>query len=143
MIATDDFLRAYRPSVTAGILRSRGANPDLADEIAQEVWARAWEHRMEIRHVRMWVMRASINLLVTVKRRLGTVGHAAPASGTWRYEHAGYSPLAASDSRIDALRLLSRMSARDRSVLADRFARGIGGRRLLVFRAMRRVRKHV
>jgi RNA polymerase sigma factor (sigma-70 family) len=70
---SETFAKAYKEGYqqTVRLLQKRGANRDLATEIAQEAWVRGWVKRGQLRNnlaVVSWVNSIAVNLMRSVLR---------------------------------------------------------------------------
>lgn len=67
----DSFCRALRPRLVGALVLYCG-DVGVAEDLAQEALARAWEHRSRLRHVERpdsWVFRVAFNLAASRRRR--------------------------------------------------------------------------
>jgi DNA-directed RNA polymerase specialized sigma24 family protein len=79
MISEDEFSREYREGflITFKYLLRMGAEHDLAEDLAQEAWARAWEKQCQWRgesKFSYWVLTIAKNYLGMLMRRHRCVG---------------------------------------------------------------------
>lgn len=132
------------------------ASPADAEELTQEVFARAWNHRTEFRNVRhfeRWLRRVAINTFISgVRRDVPEAGLDGDAPE--RLEQPGSGRDGGSRLRIDLERALATLSPRLRAVLvlfdlyglrheeiAEHLAITVGGSKVQLHRARKRLRE--
>lgn len=90
-ISESDFVAAFQGGIkiTARYLRSVGANRDMAEEVAQGAWTRAWQYRAQLadpRAILPWVNTIARNLYwaaLTSQKRLLQIEEHPSASMPW------------------------------------------------------------
>lgn len=90
-----------------------------AEELTQEVFVRAWQHRegfQSVAHLASWLRRVAVNLWINELRRVHPESLAEDADGESRPEPPDNRP-GAPGLRLDLERALSRMPPRLRAVL--------------------------
>ena len=119
VLGDDEYARAFckgHPSTIRFVI-SRGASPDVAEEIAQAAWVTGWEHRRELRNpalIGIWVNSIAKNMLFQhfekTRRmdQLSTEGKAIP----WE------------TSSLEARRVLEKCCAADRQLLTTYYLEG-------------------
>ena len=116
MLSPTVFAARYTASfeVTIRLLQSRGAEWDIAVELAQAAWARGWEHRAELRTEEMlttWINTIALNLFRNSAKR--------------RYEGISLNilqlpaPELRPETKLEAEQFLKRIPGYDRTLLYD------------------------
>ena len=125
--AVSRWVREHGRSVRGYLLRLV-RRPDVADDLTQEVFRRAWQARdryQELGHERAWLLRIADNLACDRARRQGR--EQTVDEETWRHlEPAGNSPrpderLAREESRAELAQALDRLTDMQQRVLLLRF----------------------
>lgn len=116
-----EFSNAYTGnfSLTRRFLLSRGMGASRAEELAQAAWSKAWERRGQLRElssVAAWVNTIALNLL------RGEIRKAAPQVELEERDEPVRSSI---ESRVDADKLMSALSAEDRSLMLLHIAAGL------------------
>jgi RNA polymerase sigma factor (sigma-70 family) len=112
----DAYEKGFRRTVA--FLRRRGANLDLAEDLAQTAWVRGWEHLSTLRvdqHIQAWVNSIAYNLLRDHLRdhslQIRRMRHLTSVTGDPKI-----SPLV-NEAVIDLHNALRRIPKRQRNVL--------------------------
>jgi RNA polymerase sigma-70 factor (ECF subfamily) len=125
--AVSRWVREHGRSVR-GYLLGLVRRPEVADDLTQEVFRRAWQARdryQELGHERAWLLRIADNLACDRARRQGR--EQTVDEETWRHlEPAGNSPrpderLAREESRAELAQALDRLTDMQQRVLLLRF----------------------
>jgi RNA polymerase sigma-70 factor (ECF subfamily) len=110
----DAYEKGFLTSVA--VLRRRGANPDLAEELAQAAWARAWERLPTLRderRIQAWVGSIAHNLFRDYRRDHSSRRMTSLTSAAGEPK----LPPVVNEAAIDLERALRRCPERQRAVL--------------------------
>ncbi len=120
-ITHESFAQAYRGGfgLTVRFLRSKGASPDQAEEVAQNAWTRGWEARHQLHEPHLvvpWVNTIAYHKLCSFNRRSGRYVALTEWAGA---DHES------SSARPDARTMLSMCPPKDRALLVQRYFEGL------------------
>jgi RNA polymerase sigma factor (sigma-70 family) len=122
-VTPQEFAEAYRIGfpMTARLLMKKGLTPDLAVEISQTAWMKAWEHLAQLRNrdsLLPWVRCIALNHLRTFVKR----------SIRWETLEnvAAFHP--AVTARVESERILECCNEKQRTLLARYYLEGLSVR---------------
>lgn len=122
----ETFARAYSQGfrLTVGFLRSKGANPDTAEEVAQTAWARGWEALSTLRSgskIVPWVNSIAYHRFCNDQRRAAQQRQLTDAAGSHDTDR---------NAVLDAGTVLKLCSPPERELLTMKYLEGMETREI-------------